>query len=92
MRRRCRLQPVVERDARPRIRQPGIVERTAAAGSGGVAEAAQPLFLFGGDRIGLRAIAARRNPRKGAHQLIVHPLRAIGLLGSTVVPLVGIVR
>jgi hypothetical protein len=77
---------------RPWIRERRIVERTASPRTGGVAEAAQALFLLGRNRIGLRPIAAGRDPRERARELIVHALHTLRIVSGSIVALLWIVR
>src|SRR5207245_2915492 len=74
------------------IGQSWIVERTAAARSGGIPQAAQALFLVRGNRIRLGGVTARREPLQPALELVAHPPHAVGLGGCYIAPLAGILR
>ena len=86
------LQAVVELDVGSRIGQPRIVERSAAAGSGGVSQAAQPFFLFSRSGIRLRPIALGRDPLERALQFLGHAPDALRLGTRQIAALLRVLR
>src|SRR5207248_6542581 len=70
----------VQLHVRTRIGQSGIVERSAPARSRRVAQAPQSFLLLGGDWIRLRAVAARREPRERALEIVAHLSNTLRLL------------
>ena len=84
------LEAIVILDMRARIGQPRIVKRAAATRPRGVAETAEPLFLFGRNRIGLGPVSAGREPLDATLKFVGHAARAVRLLGREVPLLAGI--